>query len=464
MNNLWRIIIAVFTICFLMAGPCFGLTIKEEKELGDKFILEMFAHLEIIDDPVICSYVDKVGRQVLKAVGDQPFEYHFYVVNEHVFNAFAGPGGHIFINSGLLAAMDTEDELAGILAHEIAHVSSRHISEKIARQSKIQLATLAGMLAGVFLGAMPLAVISPAVGTSTVLAYSREDERQADEVGIKYLSDAGYNAAGLLSGLKKIRKAQWFGPDDVPGYLMTHPAVDERLSYLDTWLAVHPDQAKKRSEHRYKFNKIRARTIALYGDKDHALKQLGELVKILPDDPYALYGLGLIQGRMNHNKKAITSLRRAIELRPFDLDILIALGQAYLQNNRLKEAARLFESAVKKNPEKALGQFYLGRVRLVQGNLPVAEKHLRKALSLMPNNNKALYFMGKVLGKEGKNAEAHFFLGLFNLRQQDKKNAVWHLNHALELVKNDDVLEKRIKKELNLLTGQDKILIKTGTK
>jgi predicted Zn-dependent protease len=192
-----------------------------------------------------------VGQRILAVVPPQPFEYQFHVLREDVYNAFATPAGHIFFNSGLFAALDSEEELAGIIGHEIAHVVCRHISDRIESSKKIGMATLAGMVAGVLLGAGGAAAAASAVtvgsvaaGQTAALAYSRDNEMQADQLGLGYLTQAGYSGEGLLTSLKKIRSKQWYGSEQIPTYMTTHPASEARMSYIDNWL--HQNRSKKR--------------------------------------------------------------------------------------------------------------------------------------------------------------------------------------------------------------------------
>ena len=193
--------------------PARAISIKEEEELAREFLKVVAQHFELIDDPFIVSYVRAVGKKISRHTHDLPFTFHFYVIKEDVYNAFAIPAGHIFINSGLLAAMESEDELAGILSHEMAHAACRHISQQIDRSKKIDLASMAGMVAGIFLGAatgdatalQALTIGSAAAGQAATLAYSRTDETQADQVGLIYLQNAGYSGRGLVSALKRIR-------------------------------------------------------------------------------------------------------------------------------------------------------------------------------------------------------------------------------------------------------------------
>jgi predicted Zn-dependent protease len=182
-------------------GIC--ITIQEEREMSKEFMAVVRAQFPLIEDPVINDYVNRVGKRILAAIPPQPFDYQFHVLHEDVYNAFATPAGHIFFNSGLFAALDSEEELAGIIGHEIAHVVCRHISDRIESSKKIGMATLAGMVAGVLLGAGGAAAAASAVtmgsvaaGQTAALAYSRENEMQADQLGLEYLTLAGYSGEG----------------------------------------------------------------------------------------------------------------------------------------------------------------------------------------------------------------------------------------------------------------------------
>jgi len=300
-----------------------GITIQEEEELSHEFMKLILSHYEIIRDPLIVNYVNKVGQKIVSTLPPQPFSYHFYVIKEDTYNAFATPAGHIFVYSGLLEAMDSEEELACILAHEISHVLCRHISQKIERAKKVNIATLAGVVAGVLLGtagasaaANAVTLGSLAAGQSYALAYGREDERQADQIGLNLLRKAGYNGIGLITTLKKMRSKRWFDSNQIPTYLTTHPASEERMAYIDTWLEKH----KKTENHidDYPFNRAHTRLVAIYGDESVALRTFKSEVHNHPDDPLAYYGYGLILDRKGEHKAAETYLKAALEKRAFD--------------------------------------------------------------------------------------------------------------------------------------------------
>ncbi|MBW2485835.1 MAG: M48 family metalloprotease, partial [Deltaproteobacteria bacterium] len=136
-----RNLITIWMVTLILLAPLgaqlsSGLTVVEEEKLSRSILEYIYRQYEIIDDPVIAEYVNQVGSRIVSVLEDPVFDYKFHVIKVDTYNAFAIPAGYIFINSGLIAAMDGEDELAGILAHEIAHVNARHISQKIEASKK----------------------------------------------------------------------------------------------------------------------------------------------------------------------------------------------------------------------------------------------------------------------------------------------------------------------------------------
>ncbi len=205
MRMVVKALVLILVFMWSGAGPTYALTTKEEKELSKEFLAMLKKQLPLIEDPLIVDYVNAVGQRLLGVLPPQPFEYQFYVVKQEVYNAFATPAGHIFIYSGLLAAMESEEELAGLLAHEIVHVTSRHISEKIERSKKVNKLMLAGMIAGILLGAATgsadagvAGVMGASAGASSMmLAYGREDEAESDQIGLNTVYKAVYRGEGM---------------------------------------------------------------------------------------------------------------------------------------------------------------------------------------------------------------------------------------------------------------------------
>lgn len=441
------IAVATLTAFFFSAGliavpegAC--ITIQEERELATEFMAVVEAHYPLIKDPVIVDYVNRLGKRILKAVPPQPFEYHFYVLREDVYNAFATPAGHVFFNSGLFAALDSEEELAGIMAHEIAHVVCRHISQRIESQKKIGMATLAGMVAGVLLGAggaaeaaSAVTVGSMAAGQSAALAYSRKDERQADQLGLDFLTQAGYSGEGLLTSLEKIRSKQWYGSAQIPTYMTTHPGSEERLSYIDNWLHQNREKTSAPQGEIGGFSLAHTRIVALYADKESALKRFQSELASSPDDWMANYGYALALTRADKWDQAAEHLKKAIEGNAMATHMLQDLGQIYFHGGHYEKALQaLSTGSSAKNPK---GRLYLGRTLMELGRLAEARDTFEDLVHFHPDQTQAYYYLGESSGRLGDMFGAHYNLGCYYQQKEDMKNADFHLKRALKLAADD---------------------------
>jgi len=462
----------IITICMRSASDAYPfsssrvyLTTKEEKELGKRLMLYVRKHLVLIEDPSIVNYVNRIGQHIVAQLPSTPFDFHFYVVKEDVYNAFAAPAGHVFINSGLVAAMESEQELAGILGHEIAHVLCRHISKQIEQSKKIGLATLAGVLAGIFLGGSATAAgaitsSSIAASQSLSLKYSRENETEADQVGLKYLTKAGYGGEGLLKTLQKIRAKRWFGPEDVPSYVSTHPAIEARMAYLDTWIEAHPGAAKlARPVDPSEFRKVHAKLIALYGDAGAAHGTFDSQLRKNPEDALAYYGKGLVLNRDGKKEEALENLKRALQLRPLDSDIVRDLGKTYFHMGDYASALKALKGALAFSPEDPEGWLLLGRAQMEKRDLQGALISFKTLVKMAPDYLPGTYYLGETYGKLGNLGEAHYHLGIYYKERGRIKNAKFHLNRALNLLAKDSekrpTIEKALK-ELSEAQGHDR--------
>lgn len=447
----------VLLILFTAVPRVHGITAKEEEDLAKEFLKMVHRELNIIEDPLTVQYINRLGNRLLSFFPQQPFPYRFYIVQQDVYNAFAGPGGHVFINSGLFAAMDTEEELAGILSHEISHVTCRHISDRIGRSGKINTVTMAGVLAGILLGvggageaASALTVGSMAAGQSLSLAYSRDDERQADKVGLQHLYEAGYTGEGLLSVMKKIRSKQWYGSEDIPSYLTTHPASEERIVYIGNWVASHvqenqPDLPGDGLD----FNRIRTRLMALYGDEQLMLRKFEANVRDNPGDFFFHYGYALALVRAGKHKDAIVQYRKALEQRAFDPYLPTDLGQAYFLDGQYQAALKILDSGnvAVDDPGRL---FYLGRSQMETGQLTAAKTTFQKLLASFPKFADALYYLGETYGRMDVLDDAHYYRGMYHKEKRQMDKAVFHLKRALEKA-TDAEKKARIETELSQL-------------
>ncbi|MBW1895880.1 MAG: M48 family metalloprotease [Deltaproteobacteria bacterium] len=428
--------------------------------MGDEMMQYVKRYYRFVRDPFVVSYINRVGQQIVREFPSTPFEFNFYVLKEDVYNAFAGPGGHVFINSGLLAAMDNEAQLAGILAHEVSHVFCRHISERMARAKKLSLVQAAGMLAGIFLGGDAGAAAmagSQAVGQTISLQYSRENETEADTVGIKYLTKAGYGCEGLIEVFGKMRDKRWFGPEDIPDYMSTHPALETRMAYIDTWIQTHPEEARAvRPIDPTDFDKVRTRVIALYGDAYTASKTFSAEIQEDPENAFAYYGQGLLLDRMDREKEAVQYLKGAIQRRPLDPDIYRDLGKTYFHIGDYSNALKILKGVLAYSPKDPEAWFLVGRAQMETGDLQGAVGSFETLMKIAPKNLSAMYYLGEAYGKQGNLEDAHYYLGIYYQRKGEFKNATFHLNRALRLASKDDERKRAIEKALKEVSESQK--------
>jgi predicted Zn-dependent protease len=464
--KVFRKIIRIGVAAILVAGlltpqVVFDLTVSEEEKMARSFLPIIFKYYDVIEDPIIANYINKVGNRIVAKLDEPLFHYRFYVLDTDPYNAFAIPAGYIFMNSGLLMAMESEDELAGILGHEIAHVNARHISQKIERSKKIGWARMAGMAAGVLMGlagaggdaSQAVTQGSAAAAATAELSYSRENEIQADQLGLIYLSDAGYGGEGLLKILKKMREKQWYDSNTVPTYLMTHPAVDERIAYLDGQLASVSNTPKPKSQtSSSEFERVLTYLITRYGDENIVLRNTETAVKNHPEDALARYRYGLILSRVGRRQEAIDQLRMVLEKRAFDPYLLRDIGRVYFLDGPFQQALTMLKTARNRIPNDAECSLYLGQTQFELGAFDDASALFLDVVKKNPSYTQAYYFLGQSLGKQGDLADAHYYLAVFHSRKRDYKTAVLQLKRALRYAKD---AEKKAKIEEALKKLED---------
>lgn len=199
---------------------------QQEEQLGQEMRPQVLSEMQELQNPQIQRYIDQLGARVVRAAGGKPagIDYTFTVIQGDEINAFTMPGGDIYVYTGLLKAADNEAELVSVLAHEVAHVTERHIAEKLVASYGLQALTNAA------LGDNPGMVAQLATSIASqgyLLKYSRSQESQADRTGLAYLVRAGYNPQGFVSFFQKLENQGGARP---PEFLSSHPSPSNRIS------------------------------------------------------------------------------------------------------------------------------------------------------------------------------------------------------------------------------------------
>lgn len=446
-----RKILSILTAIFLfipsLSNTCLAISIPDEKELGKKFIEQVNKSRMLLHDPIANHMVNAVGRHLLSFLSPQAFDYSFYVVNDDVFNAFAAPGANIFAYRGLITSLDSIDELAGIIGHEIAHADSRHVSESIDRSKYISIGSLAGMLAGILVGtksdghaAGTLIKGSLAVGQTAMLAFTRENETEADEKGILFLKKSCFSPEGLLAGLMKIRASDYRGVENIPDYVKTHPGTGSRIAHVETILSGYdPPKDKPVCKEDFRFEMVKYRLIGLYGAVEPALAELTRLLEKDPGNAAYHYGMGLLYERKFRKDEALSHLKKALAINVFDPMILLELGRIYQENGEAQKALDILKALESEPVLGVMARFHQASAYLDLRNLDQAETLfnfvIKKAAPAYPT---AYYNLANIMSLRKKPDLSHYYLGLFYSETGNIKTAMVHLAKALETLNDTD--------------------------
>lgn len=246
-------------------------SLESEVRLGRQLAAEVDRQAKFIDDPVITEYVNRVGQNlVLHSDAKVPFTIK--VIDSDEVNAFALPGGFFYVNKGLILAADNEAELAGVMAHEIAHVAARHSMEQLA---KARLAEI-GLIAGIFLGIPPIAYDVANIGLGLgFLKFSRGAEEEADRLGAQYLWAAGYDPNGLATMFEKLAAKDKKKPGTISRLFSTHPPSAERLQEVRELVARFPER-EEYIVNTSEFQRVKARLLRLSNARASTAGDLGD--------------------------------------------------------------------------------------------------------------------------------------------------------------------------------------------
>ncbi len=234
---------------------------------GKRIYRELRKLLPLIDDPELTQWLRSVGNRITQYLPDARHPFYFSIIDDGSINAFATRGGVVAVNAGLILAVDSEDELAAVVAHELAHVSQRHIERMQARSAGSSLMTGLGILATMIAAAYD-PTIAQATLMSTIafqgqqqLAYSRQMETEADRIGLRFLTAAGYDPSAMATFLGKLERFSEGANDDIIAWLRTHPLTRERVSSVTDLAKQLPTHQRNRNPaFLYAREKVRALT------------------------------------------------------------------------------------------------------------------------------------------------------------------------------------------------------------
>lgn len=317
---------AVFTLCCL-AAPAGALDLPDlgevargsfsesrEAALGGQIMRHIRSETAYLHDAEVIDYLNNIGDRLAAANPSPHHHLLFFAVKDPSINAFALPGGYVGVHTGLIAAVRNESELAGVLAHEIAHVSQNHIARMVDSQKSNTLTTLAALAIAILAARSDQSQVSQAALVSAQalsiqnqLDFTREHEREADRIGLQTLSNANFSPFGMATFFERLQAQSRFADSSAPAYLRTHPMTYERIADIQNRLAETKPRMVPDS---LDFKLVRAKVVAMQGDAGEAVKRFRVQLDEHPDDVEALYGLTASALRVGDRTLARQTLAR----------------------------------------------------------------------------------------------------------------------------------------------------------
>lgn len=415
-----------------VASRGWATSIEEEAALGRRFEWETRARLPRIPDPDVQLHVESLGQRLVNALGSQPFLYRFTILRDARMNAFAVPGGAIYVNGGLLLRAANDDEVAAVLAHEVAHVHARHLARQQEDGRLLSYASVAGLL---------LSAIQPAAGAGLVAAasssrlrYRRELEREADILGVDFLRLAGIDPIGLLRFFDRVAREQQDRQAAAVPYLQSHPLGEDRVAQLEgilkvpDWRGRPPAPSSLALERARVLVRLRLQPVA---------EVVGELQRRLEDHPAegrAHYLLGLARLESGSADLALSPLAEARRLGV--VEAAREQGRAELALGQFEAAAATLAAFVADRPDPvALGE--LGRAEEARGRVEAAIERYREAVVLAPFWEPVQRSLGRLLGRTGREGEGFDHLAEAALARGDLRQALEWFEQAESRLPSD---------------------------
>lgn len=301
-----------------------GFSPGQERALGESIMREIRADPAYLDEPEATDYINSVGNRIASRAPGARQEFDFFLIQDQQINAFALPGGFIGINTGLILAAQSESEMAGVIAHEVAHVTQRHIARMLAKQEQNQLLSLAALAGAILLARVDsqagqaAAAFGQAGVMQSQLNFTRDNEREADRIGLQILDTAGFDPRGMAVFFERLQRATRIYGVGAPSYLRTHPLEYERIADIQGRIADLPYRQVPDS---VEFQLVRAKLKAQAESPQDAVAFFRESLaerKFL-SEAASHYGLAISLARTRNYpaaKKELAALRRLVPASP----------------------------------------------------------------------------------------------------------------------------------------------------
>lgn len=384
-----------------------------ERRIGESIVRDIRQREpSYIDDVEVAAYLNALGTRLSAATPEAGQNFEFFALRDATLNAFALPGGYIGVHSGLILAAQSESELAGVLSHEMAHVTQKHLARLMGKQNQAQVTQWLAMAVAILAArsnsdvSQAAIVAGTAAGVQTMLNYTRDFEREADRVGIQTLERAGFDVRGMASFFERMQKFGRLYENNAPGYLRTHPLTTERISDMEHRIL----QAQYRQvADSPEFQLVRAKLRASQGNANDATidfeTQLRERKYL--SEASARYGLAVAQMRAKNYAtvdREVAELRRLKASSPMIDTLATDLKKA---RGDLAGALRLYREARIRHPRNKALLYGQIDALLADGQAQEALKTTSDELQLTPSDAALHGLQAKSYAALGKRLQQH---------------------------------------------------------
>jgi predicted Zn-dependent protease len=435
-----------------------AVSLEDEYQAGLGWFRQMGQTNVVLEDPEVSDYIQQIGHSLSSRAEEGQHQFYYFVVRDPVINAFAMPGGFIAINSGLILATRNENQLAGVMAHETAHVTQRHLVRGLIDQSHAGLVATAAMLAAILLGATagkgsPDAMEGAIMATQGAaiqhqINYTRANEFEADRVGIGTMAAAGYDPLGMATFFQELERNS---PDPsrtkAIEFLIDHPLSAERVAEARG----RAEQiGRVRHEDSLGYRLTRERLRSLVGDPRQVSEYYANLVKngagLTLEERY---GRDVAYMAGKNPATAIPDLQALLRESPKVNQFYGALGQAYMQNGQLKESQEVLDKGLDLFPRNVPITIRLSETLMRNGGNKRAQLLLDDLFNFVEPSPDQTKLIAKAASAAGDQADSYYYMSFYWVMSGDLKMAATQLQLALTLPGLDAVQRARFSARLD---------------
>lgn len=410
----------------------------EEHRLGQAFMRSVRSEVKVIDDPLMSEYIRDLGYKLSKAVSGSGKQFTFFLVDDPVVNAFAGPGGYIGIHTGLVLATESEHELASVMAHEMAHVTQNHLFRAFDEYTRLSGPASLLLLGAVLLGAT-VSTDAAAAAIAGVQAgmmqaqinFTRANEEEADREGIKILAGADFDPRAMPVFFERLARATRLYESNTPEFLRTHPVTSNRIADALGRAEAYPYK-QQASDIRYYLTRASLR-LQSFSDPAAAVQAFGQELKEgrYRNEDAQRYGYAMALLSNRQYKEAAPIIRDLLVKDPANPAYVIAAAKLEYASDRPDKAAKILETSLELFPANYPLTVYYAEALLDHGDPQKAQAMLTELSRARPDDINVLKLLGRAAGDSGDKVEAHQYMAEYYYLTGELEAAVRQLEIAL---------------------------------